>query len=73
MQSVGGTTKFLRISNFRLASVCKLTMAPKIMLKGFQKAACRSPAITAPTPLKMAIQYMYDRASERSLGLFCKV
>ena len=43
-------------------------MAPNIMLKGFQKAACRSPHTTAPMPLKIVIQCMYERGSSRSLG-----
>ena len=32
------------------------TMAPKIMLNGLQNAACRSPATTTATPLKITIQ-----------------
>ena len=40
------------------------------MLKGFQKAACKSAATITATPLKMVIQKGYDAGSERSFGSF---
>lgn len=50
--------------------IWKDTIAPNIMLNGFQKAACRSAATITAMPQKITIQKGYDWGSERSLGLF---